>query len=241
MTLKRAFLLGHLPLAMVWAIAFFWIGAPPEDIGSVVSVAFVCSLPGMAFPFVWRTNRLLGRVFGVCTYAVTVPFFLGWPEDPLVITLSGLGLTIIGSVAAVPISVLPVLRAGRSSSYDKAAASEPVEVTADMPLIKERFSDLQKLLRVEGDKVQTSLESALGEVEEQNEQLQALRIEEQRLNAELETYRSLAEISEGQAKALQVMLRKGKYVDYGIGFFLGLLSSAAVAASSYFLGGVAGP
>ena len=185
MTLRRAFLVGYLPCVLAYlviSLAFFFnSGSVP--IRPVLFLWFLLSaaalsVPALGIPFAWKTHRLFGLGFAVAAYLLPLLLVV---DDPLPAS-QGLALAMALAflvalacfVIAVPVSILPTLRANRSVanrsvSNGATASSEPgardgsVEVAGERPLGRER------------------------------------------------------------------------YIDYGVGFFLGLLSSAAVVAFSYFL------
>ena len=76
--------------------------------------------------------------------------------------------------------------------------------------------------------VKTAIDQLLVNLRQRNERLRELSVQQQQLVREVEKYRALATLSEEQVSAVIAALARGKYVDYVIGFLLGLASSAIV-------------
>ncbi len=238
MSLGYAFLVGFLPLFATTSVSIFLdhrktgLGIMPGFVALVV-----LTLPGFGIPFAWDFDWRFGLLFGILAYSVplllTVALFADRWTDPLTTLASRF---LLGSMLCSIVTPAINLQALRSGPTEIGPVVETIQSVTSIPLIRERFSDLEQLLQVEGEKIQVSLESVFDEVEKQNVELQELRAEEQRLKAELETYKKLLELDEPKVQAIRSLLNRGKYLDYGVGLLLGVLSSAAVAYSSSLLG-----
>jgi len=251
MTVGFALLVGSLPVALLFGalLWFEWRGGVShfsktgKGLSTFLLVQFVFMGAGFCIPFAWETFWLFGFACVFFTYGFLIGYAVAlfsnldasWMSMP-----SMFGVTVC-TIVAVPLSVLPALRASDPPLTVPNAASATVEAATDISAIEGKFSDLQQVLQAEGEKIQASLESVLGEVESQNSELKDLRAEEQRLTAELETYKKLLELDQGQVAAIQRTLRKKDATDYWVGLLTGVLSSAAVAFSSSLLGGKGRP
>jgi len=227
-----AILAGVLPPVIIVLAIILKVGIDSGfDFGIIIIILILSfvALSGFGVPFAWKTHWVYGLVYGLLIYA-----FLGFTafelfsnkfETPVWLDGTLLAGLLICLSASIPISILPIYR-GEPILTKRSSAQ--IKDTIDASAIAEKLSELQNVLDNEGKKIEHALDSAIEEVEAQNKQLSLLRNEKDELKRELDTYKNLLNLSKKQIEAITSVLNRGQYLDYIIGFILGVISSFIV-------------
>ncbi len=240
MSTELALLIGILPPSIIVLAHIIKAGLDEGFDANLVGPSVLnglVALSGFGIPFAWESNWLFGLLYGLLLYsALGLHFIEGWVNSNIVIpekVYQTLGSSIaICLVLTVPMSILPFYRgehiATESSTVDVIRAIE-------IDSIKSKFSELEAVLTKEGEKIREALATVTKEIDAQNAELNKLQREKEGMMAELEMYKNIVNLTEDQVNAVTNILGRGKYIDYTIGFLLGLLSSAIVAFGNKIL------
>lgn len=139
--------------------------------------------------------------------------------------LIGGSLALISFFVSIPYAVIPY--------YRRISAPEQIEVPLLSPrLLGERFGrirnaigQIERSIATEVRGVDQAMDQLSSEIESRNRELEDIQTERQRLTEQLRQYEAIAALTREQADAVTEALRRGKYVDYVVGFVLGLISS----------------
>jgi len=239
-----------LPLALWLAvIAGTILGRNRTD--AFLTACFSVPLLAAALPsrLIYQRGKFLGYAhYTACSASMFVLLIMSWfkPADlptsidreyvtvPFIIFSSiSLGSLII----AVPGVVIPYFRRRGSHVTESAVGSLKVDfVTKGFDKIKESFGDVQKAVSRETSEIHTAIAEFQKNLQRQAEDLEKLQDTLRKTKEELEEYKSLASLSKKQRDAVLAVLSRHKYVDYIVGFILGMASSALVQWSPTILG-----
>jgi hypothetical protein len=95
--------------------------------------------------------------------------------------------------------------------------------------IESSFKEIDEIIETETSYINELIIKTRTQIESKNSELKELNQQQIELQEQMEQYKQLSTISEEQAKALLVALNRNKYLEYLIGFGIGLLSSIAAA------------
>ena len=93
--------------------------------------------------------------------------------------------------------------------------------------IESSFYDIDKIIESETSNINKLISQIKTQIESKNQELKQLNEQQNRLLEEVEHYKKLSSINREQADALLVALNRNKYLEYIIGFAIGILSSLA--------------
>ncbi|MFQ6027983.1 MAG: hypothetical protein ACE5Q6_10865 [Dehalococcoidia bacterium] len=209
----------------------------PTD-GFLVGIAVVVfSISSAAAPFAYELTPIYGIIqfFLVLLSAVLILVSLtNLIEDTdkaFVLFIGTLIVPVVLLLVAIPVAVLPYFRSDAPSSPPPLASTEirTEAITESFSRIKDTLNEIDKDIALESENIDQSIEKLTKEIDARNEELRTLVEEQSRMAEEVDTLRELANLSEKQADAVVEALNRGKtrdkFLDYAVGFGLGLLSS----------------
>lgn len=205
----------------------------------IVAIIFVCIsiANGASASFAYNINPIYGIVhyglilsYGIFTLLYSYKIF----RNQFII-ITGFLIVITLFIIVIPVAVIPHFR----PQAPLTSAHIPSEISAEsftksFSRIRYVLSDIERKISKETTNIDNSIIALTKEIDARNEQLLALRAEQSRLSQQVEYYRELASLTEEQTQAVIQALQRGKYIDYIIGFIIGLLSSGVFFALQKF-------
>lgn len=150
------------------------------------------------------------------------------------------GLTLVGFLCAVPTLVIPHLlhrfrrRAARTADVEDESYDLGF-VDRGLQNIRSTFGQIQSSIANERTGIERALDQFRQNLESQDKELKKAQESLQKTRVEARHYKELAALSEEQQNALLHALGKHRYVDYVVGFVLGIIGSGLVALATNFL------
>mgnify|MGYP001806312546 CR=1 FL=1 len=95
--------------------------------------------------------------------------------------------------------------------------------------IESSFKGIDKIIETETFNINELIAKTKKQIEDKNQELVNLNEQQNKLKTQLEYYKRLTSINEEQAQALLVALNRNKFLEYIVGFGIGLLSSIAAS------------
>ena len=142
--------------------------------------------------------------------------------------LSSLAFPPILLLVAIPSAVLPYIRA-ETPTPPASQEIGTIAIKETFSRIKDGLSEIERNIALESQNIDQSIENLTQDIESRNQELTALVDEQARMAEEIKKSRELAGLTEDQAKAVFAEFNRNKvrdqFLDYGVGFVLGLLSS----------------
>lgn len=149
------------------------------------------------------------------------------------IFLIGLGACLVFFIVSVPVAIIPAFRTSPTQpdqiQFDSSVLARSAEAIAD------KFEFFEQALLKEQKKMSQSFEILITEVKNQNAKVEDLQRRKSALEDQVAKYQEILSLSEDQILSVQSLLKKDRYIDYIIGFLLGLMSSGLIALSGFAL------
>ncbi len=141
-------------------------------------------------------------------------------------------IALISIVIAVPLTVIPYYR--QTPQPPQVELLSTTFLTDSLDQIGNSFQDVEKAIKSERGKIEISIQKLLSDFEKSKKDLEKVSEQQKQLKAEAEYYKQMASLTKAQARAVESMLRRSKYVDYFIGFLVGIASSVTAIILSKF-------
>jgi len=208
-------------IKLKWAISDW-------DLSDILIVGGL-SISSLLIMSAWNIHPYFGIGFTICVYLsawlINVQIISGTlPEWPW-ITMSV--LTSIGVMVIITVRFLPMLQSDVSL-----VAVEIVDESIDLSFVDESLNNIRQSLSVSGDvisqeqqKIDDAAKQLISELENRNAKLTLLKDEHRLLMKQVEQYKALASLTERQTEAVVLALERNKYLDYLVGFLIGVMSS----------------
>jgi hypothetical protein len=203
-------------------------------------ILIVLFFPSLLSPIVILRNRIFGiayyflSCFSLFSYALFLSYIKsGWHSYGKLLFEGGFlissGLSFIAFVVAVPTALVPYIREKRHLK-----AKEYVDLT-DLSFIDQRFdnikssfSEIQSTISRETSYVAQAMKQVRSNLISQEVELKRVQSELSNARREVAELQSLSKLSKEQQEAFLHLIAKQKYIEYIIGFILGVLAAALV-------------
>jgi hypothetical protein len=199
------------------------------------AIGFAFSIEPAGGYFLWRIDASYGAGYCVATYVALFVLYASdfgarWAKSPAVM-LPAVGALILLAVTVVPVAILPAVRPSTVVPKE----SPPIDVaffkhSADQ--IQHSMSRAITDIQSEQSRLGLATQRLLSVVAEQNAAIAHLQNERARLIKQVEYQSALASLTKAQADAVMQALTRGKYVDYFLGFIIGVASSLTATFGS---------
>ena len=205
------------------------------DYGLLLIIGLFYGAAGAVTPFAYSLNPAYGILHYslVLLCAVINVLVQLTRSESNIMPVSGytsLVITIILQMIAMPLAVLPYVNAEALSLSPPVTQEIRIEtITETFSRIKDGLSEIERDIALESENIDQSIENLTKDIEARNMELRTLVQEQSRMAEEIRISRALADLTGEEAKAVVDALNRGKtadkFLDYGVGFGLGLLSS----------------
>lgn len=199
--------------------------------GVILVVLFFMAIGGTG-SFVYVMNSIYGIFYYVIVFSYTTFFIL--VELYILKFKAAAGLVIllfvipfVSFIYAVPTAVIPYFRSAINLTSKPIAISSEFNAesfTKRFSRMREALTDIEGKISLETKNIDHSITELTYEIEQRNKQLKDLRDQQASLEDQVEQYKKLASLTQEQTQAVIEVLRKGKYIDYTVGFIIGILS-----------------
>jgi len=125
---------------------------------------------------------------------------------------------------AVPIAVIPYFDNVPNVNEITADKISPVPIVTNLARIKDSIEELEKQLMIESQSIDTLSDAVVEELERHSNELEDLKKEQAEVMTQLEYYKSLTSLTEDQTQSVVSALNRSRYVDYLVGFGIGILT-----------------
>ena len=243
--MKRAWYVALLPFALVtWGIVLSAQGVPAQ-LATALWVVGVGLLGGAVIsPVVLWRSPVFGAVYYcfVCMSAAAWAVWmsklvLGWFGGPTgddtvgMVAVIGGGVSFLGLLVAVPEAVWPWVRRRR---WRKELGGEDWRdigwVDRRLGDMRAKFSEIRAGVARETEGVERAIERMEEGIAGEVKKLQEVEVDVRKARQEIRDLEALGGMGEAQVEGLARMLKRRRYVDYGVGFALGVLGSALAQA-----------
>jgi len=203
----------------------------------LLGIGALLIMSSLCISLVWDTNHVYGVIHATATYLPVIGFILELAEKNrkwmflvaarVYMVLWGLIISIISFGIALPVSVIPSIRTYPVpvSEIQEKLELDTAFVAESLGKIKQSFVSAQERIEKEKTKIDQSAERLLASLEAKNTELRNLESEQNKLRTEVAYYKELVSMTEPQVEAIRNMLGRGRYVNYILGFIIGVTSS----------------
>jgi hypothetical protein len=136
-------------------------------------------------------------------------------------------------IVSVPVAIIPTFRT--SPAQPDHVQFDPAVLASSTKEIADKFASFEQVLLEEQKKMSQSFENLFIEVKNQNAKVEGLQRTKSELEGQVAKYQEVLSLSKPQILSVQSLLKKDRYIDYIIGFILGIISSGIVAFSGFAL------
>jgi methyl-accepting chemotaxis protein len=203
------------------------------------AVTLGLALAPLGIAFAWQSDFIYGIVYAACVYVGVVAFFLRGINriTPLAVSAA---LLVAGAavIIVVPTAILPRLHLdlkADSSGDDSFAELDVSFIEKSVNSMKSSMDSTTSSIEAEKRNMAAAIEKLSAGLAQRNRQLKDMNERHQLLKQEVEQYKSLANLTGEQADAVRAALQNGKYLDYFVGFVLGIVSSITASFMSRLL------
>lgn len=200
-----------------------------EDFPGYLALGLViCILPAGAW-FAWQINIFYGLVYGALIYGALFLIFatdyynVPWRHAKWVTPLALVIFLALG-VTVFPFAILPTLR--------PKASRQQVNAGIDLAVFSQSADQIQRSMTkavsdIQGEqqRLDVATQRLLAAVAAQNTAIKRLEGERAQLAEQVRYQTALASLTKPQADAIAQSLTRGKYIDYFLGFLIGVASS----------------
>jgi len=210
----------------LWGFGFNWFIALLIGVGLFLSTACIS--------FTFKVSHIYGILHTFFSYFGILTFFLLVLRDLFrrinrTFLFSSWILSGIMLIIAIPTSVIPNFPTQKSLIMrDNYGEIKLDFISESLSKIKDSFDAVELNVSEESKNIDKSINNLLNNIDNSNNELKRLKKEQMKLSSEIDQYKKLASVTEQQATAIRTMIRRGKYLDYIIGFFIGLTSSTTI-------------
>ena len=210
-------------------------------------VGVVIGAAGAVTPFAYALSPIYGLLhYATVLLSAVILAILGMGDESKSIRwfvssfFSAVAFPPILLIIAIPLAVLPYFRSEAPSLLPPQASPEisTQAITETFSRIEDGLSEIERDIALESENIDQSIENLTKDIETRNTELRALVEEQSRMAEEVKISRALADLTEEQGKAVVNALNRGKtadkFLDYGVGFLLGLLSSGFILVMQRF-------
>ncbi len=243
--MRKTWYIALLPIGLVaWGITVMGASPVAEYPLGGISLIMGLSLLGasVVLPVVIWRSPIFGLVFyllvcqGSAAFAVWASqVCLGWfgglgagDVGLMVALLAGL-ISVMGVGAMAPGVIVPWVRIWRWKRKRKGFYGERRDiewVEERVEEIRKKFADIRETVGRASEEVEGVIASVQAGIAEEVRTLREVKGEVARTRGEVSDLEVLSEMRAKQVEGLARMLRKRRYVDYGVGFGLGVVGSA---------------
>jgi hypothetical protein len=188
-----------------------------------------------------RKRKFTYFYYIMCCISLSFTVLISWTDGPsdlpsfipkLIVELliaTSIPLTYILFLIAVPTAIIPYFRGQRKSEIIEMDLPFDLGfIAAGFENIRQNFQGVQKAISSETLNIDRAISRFQENLQSQSNEFKRLQNELVRTKEELEEYRTLASLTKQQRDTLLAALSRQKYVDYLVGFILGVASSALV-------------
>src|SRR5262249_35865334 len=139
-------------------------------------------------------------------------------------------------LVAVPYAILPLLRSHTPIAVPTVVA--PIDtsfIRASIQQIQTSMAGSVRDIQREQARIEAATAQLVEQVDKQNARIRTLQHEREILAQQIVSERALASLTKDQAEAVRQSLTRGRYLDYMVGFFIGVVSSVTASLSLRFL------
>jgi len=151
----------------------------------------------------------------------------------LYIIVIGMVVCLTFFIVSVPVAIIPTFRT--SPAQPDHVQFDPAVLARSTKEIANKFASFEQVLLEEQKKMSQSFENLFIEVKNQNAKVESLQRTKSELEDQVAKYQEVLSLSKPQILSVQSLLKKDRYIDYIIGFILGIISSGIVALSGFGL------
>jgi len=252
--LQRKFLglsLGLWPFIGLVILTFFVIIYGKHESGEWLKFIFVVAafMPITSAPFIFKKKRayaffhlcisiigLITLTSGVIVRELVDPGEIQyWPHVLGFVAFIGASLSFISFLVSVPYAVIPYYRRISEPVKKKVSLISSQFLSESFTRIRSAIGQIEKSIGKDAANIDKAIDQLATEIQNRNKELQEIQKEQQKLIDQRDQYKTLAALTKQQANAVTEALRRGKYLDYVIGFILGLISGVIVFLLSTLL------
>ena len=200
----------------------------------VKALVLIAGLAPLATPLVWQASRWYGVGYVVVTYAFIA---LGAIELDTHVSVHDAVLLLVGLlwITAV-VTLFPVALQPRLSPVffktQPTQAPRPIDaafIEASSKSIQHSMNLAVTDIQREQARIQIATFGLVTQVNDQNRALHQLAEQRDALARDIERERALATLTTDQADAIRATLTRGKYIEYIVGFAIGVISSVVAS------------
>jgi hypothetical protein len=193
------------------------------------TVSLALALSPMGIAFAAQSHFIWGVIYGACVYVGIIAFSLRALNriGPLAV-IAALVAAGAAVIIVVPAAILPRihvdLHAGRQDEQSFAELDLRF-VEKSLDTMRSSMDSTMSSIEAEKKNMSAAIEKLSAGLTQRNRQLGEINEKHRRLQQEVEQYKALANLTEAQAAAVIAALERGKYLEYLVGFVLGVASS----------------
>jgi hypothetical protein len=194
------------------------------------AVSLVLALAPMGIVFAWQSQFIWGIVYGACIYLGVIAFSLRALNriGPRTVTVALLAVG-VALFIVVPTAILPRIHLDLDADRQDRQSFAELDVgfvEKSLESMRSSMDSTMSSIETEKKNMSAAIEKLSAGLTQRNRQLREINEKHRQLQQEVEQYKALANLTEEQADAVSAALHRGKYLDYLVGFVLGVASSA---------------
>lgn len=193
-----------IPSITIWFLMYYYNG--PNYLYWIILFLYILSqflMSLVSYTSLHQKNEVIKNIAG---YSMLIPFLIS-------------------------IIALPILIFSQHTSKNNVISSDLniSEIENNFENIKNSFSELESKIQSETTEIQIFSEKLMNNITEKQKELKAIEISQIELKKEVEYYKKLSNISKEEAELILNVLKKEnrgvKYIEYFLGFFIGIIGS----------------
>ena len=151
-------------------------------------------------------------------------------DDVIILpALAGYAVSVLLTLVIIPMNLLPRFRQNVISTRQEDQSHLDINFLAEsFSVIKQRFRSVEDAVGAESRKISGALEDFEKAVKAQESRLAAAKKELETAKAEASDLKELSSLTKTQQELFLRTMSRGKYVDYVVGFALGILGTVIV-------------
>lgn len=206
----------------------------PSNIKGVVMFVLIPLVNLFFFIYFYKDSNLMRIIMIILSYVAIIStfilFFVITKYYENSVRLEFFFLSLITTVSAIIVVAAPFLIIAKplqqkplTTKIEKIPDFLSIKMSLDT--IRNSFSYMNKKVNLEIKNVDDIVETVLQNIETKQKELNTITKSIEKMSKEIEHYRHISSLSKEQAKAVNLSLQRFRYIDYIIGFVIGLFSS----------------
>lgn len=190
--------------------------------------------PAGALP-AWQVHPVYGIAYALATYSGVVLFSLSL-TDVYVVQVWMLFPAAVAVITLLPVIVLPLFSTSRATMISSTGQALDVSfVGKSTKHMEDSIASAIRDIEHEQANIKEAASTLSREIELKNQLIRQLENERSALLTQIQQQQALAALTKDQAEAVRDSLSRGKYVDYFIGFVIGVISSIVASVAIRFM------